>query len=369
MQPLQKGCWVGAALAIWLAATPPAPAWGSRALDRLNRKICGQVLDFTHNHGQDQRIWSDALGQKRDVYVYLPPDFDPQQLYPIVLWLHGVGQDEQSFLSLVEPFDEYVSSGQMPPVIIVAPDGSLHGRPMLGSAGSFFLNSKAGRFEDYLMADVWGFLVETFPIRPERGAHVLAGASMGGFAAYNLGIKYRDRFGILIGILPPLNLRWEDCHGRYFGNFDPCCWGWKEKIQPYEAVARFFCGLITIRQKRLIHPLFGRHGLTVEELSQQNPIEMLVAHDVRPGEFEMYVGYGDKDEFNVDAQVESFVYVANQRGLTVTVGHVAKGRHNPDTGIALMPSVVSWLAPLLAPYTSPPLLPAPTPLPGPADAP
>src|SRR6202035_2451276 len=107
------------------------------------------------------------------------------------------------------------------PFIIAAPDGSISGRASVFNGGSFFINSDAGRFEDWVATDVWNFVIQNFPIRPEREAHVIAGASMGGFGACNLGIKYRDRFHIVIGIMPALNLRYVDCHGRYFAPFDP----------------------------------------------------------------------------------------------------------------------------------------------------
>src|SRR5436305_1252541 len=83
--------------------------------------------------GADRRIWSEALGEGRDLYVYLPPGFDPRQCYPVVFWLHGIGQDEQSFLTdgVAEIFDRAIACGQLPPVIVVAPDGSRLGRPSL----------------------------------------------------------------------------------------------------------------------------------------------------------------------------------------------------------------------------------------------
>src|SRR5205807_6856106 len=133
-----------------------------------------------------------------------------------------------SFLeAVVQPFDDAIAAGKLPPLIIAAPDGSLRGTGCLLSAGSFFLNTRAGAFEDYLLHDVWGFLTSQYPIRPEREAHVLAGVSMGGGAAYNLAIKYRACFRVVLGIFPPVNTRWLDCHRRYMGNFSPDCWGWR----------------------------------------------------------------------------------------------------------------------------------------------
>ena len=79
-------------------------------------------------------------------------------------------------------------------MIIATPDGSIRGAPSILNPGSFYLNTRAGRFEDYLIEDVWCFLVTNFSIRPERELHILAGASMGGFAAYNLGFKHSEQF-------------------------------------------------------------------------------------------------------------------------------------------------------------------------------
>src|SRR5262245_28146785 len=56
----------------------------------VNLAIKGKVLDFTFNHGKDYRIYSQALGQKRDLYIYLPPGYDRNQAYPVMFYLHGI---------------------------------------------------------------------------------------------------------------------------------------------------------------------------------------------------------------------------------------------------------------------------------------
>src|SRR5260370_12840469 len=123
------------------------------------------VSDYTHNQGHDNRIWSEALRQKRDLYVYLPPNYDPHKEYPIILFLHGFLQDETSFLhDVIEPLDQAMQNAELPPAIIAAPDGSLNGMDCMFAAGSFFLNSKAGAFEGYLMVDVWAFVTRNYPI-------------------------------------------------------------------------------------------------------------------------------------------------------------------------------------------------------------
>jgi enterochelin esterase-like enzyme len=211
---------VGLVLTVLLSfAAEPIRAngiFGQGELERVNRCLRGQVLDFTYNHGKDRRIWSQALCAKRDLYVYLPPGYDPSKKYMLAIFLHGAGQDEQFFLkSVVKDFDQAIVDGKIPPVIIAAPDGAMKGRPTYFNLATFFANSDAGRYEDYLMQDVWNFLMTNFPIRPEREAHALLGVSMGGSAAFTQAIKHKDKVKIAMGVMPALNLRWVDCFGRY----------------------------------------------------------------------------------------------------------------------------------------------------------
>ena len=63
-------------------------------LNSANHKLAGQVVDHTNNHGRDRRIFSPALDEKRDLYVYLPPGYRPVQAYPLAIFLHGFRGDE-----------------------------------------------------------------------------------------------------------------------------------------------------------------------------------------------------------------------------------------------------------------------------------
>src|SRR5581483_6528222 len=151
-------------------------------------------------------------------------------------------------------------------------------------------------------------------------------------------------------MMPPLNLRYVDCHGRYFANFDPACTGYADRLRPWQPVARFF-GVIKIRERRLTMPLFDRKDRdAINRIAQENPVEMLDALDIRPGEFDMFIGYGGRDEFNIDAQVESFLYVARRRCLAIKVAYDPKGHHTPSSGRRLFPEFVRWLGPLLRCY-------------------
>jgi hypothetical protein len=66
----------------------------------------------------------------------------------------------------------------------------------------------------------------------------------------------------------------------------------------------------------------------------------------------MYIAYGGRDQFNIDAQVESFLYCAHAKGLTVEVGYEPRGRHDRRTAVKLLPGVLDWLNRVLAPYAT-----------------
>jgi S-formylglutathione hydrolase FrmB len=316
----------------------------------MNRRLAGTLVDHTNNHRTERRIWSASLNERRDLYVYLPPSYDAAKQYPVLLWLHGIIQDEQTFVQdTLHDFDAAMACGRFPPTIIVVPDGNLWQRTSYLAPRTFFLNSNLGNFEDYVIHDVWGFVRANYPIRPERTAHAIGGFSAGGAASYRIAIKYREEFGSVFAISAPLNIRWEDCHGRYFGNFDPNCWGWRSDVRNHEVVGRFY-GVVKIRLGSLIKPLYGDGPETLEKLKSENPIEMLDLYGVRPGELAMYVGYGGRDEFNLDAQSESFIYRARERGLSVETGYDRRGRHDLAIAKKFLPQIMEWLGPTLAPY-------------------
>jgi S-formylglutathione hydrolase FrmB len=320
---------------------------------KTNRKLAGYVVDHTSNHGKDRRIYSKALGQKRAMYVYLPPGYDPAKKYPLGIYMHGFLADEWGFLrQVVEPFDEAMACGKLPPMIIAAPDASPGGYDCLASTGTFYLNSRLGKFEDYFVEDVYRFLVCNYPIRPEPEAHALLGVSMGGGAAYRLVMRYRDKFGVAACFAPPLNLRWISCRGCYFDNFDPACWGWRTDFSDgRELVGVFFNGLVKIRMRTFLYPILGRKNPDMAgDVAKENPIELLDAYGIGPGFAEFYVAYGGQDEFNLDAQIESFLYRAKQRGVVVGVDYDPAGQHSSKTAAEMLPKMIDWLREKLEPY-------------------
>jgi S-formylglutathione hydrolase FrmB len=311
-------------------------------LDRLNCCLAGQVLDFTNNHGCDNRSWSPALGLKRDVYVYLPPGYDPARAYPLLLWLHGFGGDEGQFIrQVVRALDQSIASGALPPVIAVAPDVSLPHNWRPWYTGSWCINSKRGPWEDFIVQDVLEFAEQNFKIRPERDARIIAGWSMGGFGAYNLAMKHPEKFRILVGIYPNLNLRYVDCRGHWGSDFDPDCVAWLDDMKWRWLIGCYPKYHFPIHAGAVYVPVWGKGQECVARMSRENPLELLDQLDIQPGQFDMLVAYGGRDEYNVDAQVDSFLHRARQRGLHVWVRFNPQGHHSSPYVNECMPDVLA----------------------------
>ena len=317
----------------------------------MGKRLKGRIVDYTANHHMDNRVWSRSLHQWRDLYVYLPPGYNKAERYPIVVYLHPFAMDERTFLRAVPYIDEAIACGKLPPCIVAAPDGSLDGMGCLAKPGSFFVNSQAGPYEDWVLNDMWDFICQRYPIRPERNAHVLAGISMGGFAAFNLGIRHRDTIGIAIGLHPPLNLRWADVDGNPRAKFDPRRWGWRTAFDNKREIIANYGGAFQVKMGNMIRPVFGEADDALLNIAANNPLELAMKTNLRNGQLQMFVGYAGHDEYNIDAQVESFLYWSKFRGIGVAVAFEPDGRHDAITAVKFLPAVVRWLAPQIAPYS------------------
>ena len=142
-----------------------------------------------------------------------------------------------------------------------------------------------------------------------------------------------------------------DCHGKYERKFDPDCWGWREEACPLEVIGRPGFGLVKIRYCTIFGPACGRFGPeSIAELSRINPVEIMERVNLKDKELDLYVAYGGKDEFHMDAQVESFLTVAQQRGVSVAVDYDPRGRHNVASGVRHFAAAIRWVAPLMARY-------------------
>jgi poly(3-hydroxybutyrate) depolymerase len=329
----------------WAAVPAGAQVFELVNLDHLNRKLCGRVVDYTQNHGADRRIYSSILCRSRDLYVYLPPGYNPAVAYPLILFLHGADVDEHDFLDPgdLKALDQMISRGEMPAVVIAAPDGTYEGTNLITSTHSLWVNGLGGRFEDHVVAEVVPFLTRTYSIRPERDAHALLGVSAGGYGAMTIAIKHRDVFGVVATLGGPLNMRYDNCQRHYGDDFDPATYRERMDYNPDMLIARFYFGLLKRRVKTFLEPVYGPGPDMIAKVARDNPADLLFSTNLRPGELQMYVNYPACDNYNFDAQDQSFAWLAARRGIVVELTQVPRGRHNLAYIEGAEPPAYLWL--------------------------
>ena len=123
--------------------------------------------------------------------IYLPPDYyTSNRRYPVVYLLHGLGDNEGSWIQFGEVdriADAGIRSGELPPMIIVMPDAGV----------TWYVNDYQNkvRYEDMFVQELIPHIDSTFRTRTQREFRALSGLSMGGFGSLMLAMHHPDLFG------------------------------------------------------------------------------------------------------------------------------------------------------------------------------
>jgi len=133
---------------------------------------------------------SKILGRAVPYCVLLPPGYDAEKSksFPILYFLHGLGDDEQMFVhtggwNLVEDLWE---RKQLNEFLIATP----------AAGATFYINSHDGkvRYEDFLVQEFLPGIEKKFRVKPGRANRAVSGASMGGYGALRLAFRHPELF-------------------------------------------------------------------------------------------------------------------------------------------------------------------------------
>jgi len=116
----------------------------------------------------------------------------PRGRRPLLLFLHGRGGSDETFIEDESVFKGLAALGAAAP-LVAFPDGSDHG---------YWHNRAEGDWESWVMREVIPTVSRKFGIDPHRIA--LGGISMGGFGAYDIALKNPGRFCAVGGHSPAL---------------------------------------------------------------------------------------------------------------------------------------------------------------------
>jgi S-formylglutathione hydrolase FrmB len=153
----------------------------------------------------------------------LPPSYavDKARRYPVAYYLHGLGDNEQSLVSLGgwSIYDRLMREKRIGEFVVAAPAGF----------ASFYIDSRDGKFcyEDFFLQEFLPAMEKKYRIGTSRSQRGIMGISMGGFGALHYAFKYPQKFAAVSANMPALiehlprelSQEWQQrLMGTIFGN-------------------------------------------------------------------------------------------------------------------------------------------------------
>jgi enterochelin esterase-like enzyme len=141
---------------------------------------------------------SEVTGSRRRANVYLPPGYSPDEKYPVLYLLHGIGGDETEWLKVAAPnaiLDNLITNEKALPMIIVMPNGRALADDR--AVGDPFTREKVegfARFERDLLDHLIPAVQSKYSTFTDREHRAIAGLSMGGGQSLNFGFGNLDTF-------------------------------------------------------------------------------------------------------------------------------------------------------------------------------
>lgn len=147
------------------------------------------------HHLESVHIESPALGREVEATVLVPAREAPAQGFPVLYLLHGAFSHHREWAEEV-PLAALCAAY---PMLLVTPE----------AGNSLYLNGDDGqRFADLTLWDVPAWVESRYPVRRDRGGRALAGLSMGGFGALNLGLSHPERYAALGSLSGAFGMTW-----------------------------------------------------------------------------------------------------------------------------------------------------------------
>jgi len=198
-------------------------------------------------HGELTHVQYDSrtLGTRRRIRVYTPPGYSASRKYPVLYLLHGLGWNDLEWTEVRHAevvIDNLLADGKIQPMIMVFPNGDSSmtvaqieaagggpwmGRGMAGARGApepgagaaarggvdaaagggrarggpggMAMDSWLTPFENDLIKDIIPFVESHYSVYSDPDHRALAGLSMGGGQALNIGLAHPETFAYVGG--------------------------------------------------------------------------------------------------------------------------------------------------------------------------
>jgi S-formylglutathione hydrolase FrmB len=225
--------------------------------------------------------------------VVLPPSFDADQArrFPVLYFLHGLGDNEQFFIhsgawNLLEDMRDKAELGDF---LIATPE----------ARASFYINARDGRerYEDFLVQEFFPYVEKHYRVAPGRAHRAISGISMGGYGALHLAFRHPQLFSSV------------SAHSAALINKLPTFLAGATPDSP---------------RSRVLGGVFGNPPDPFF-WEQNSPIAM--ARKASLAGLKIYFDCGSEDDFGFDSGARALDRVLTERGIAHEF-HVYPGRHD-----------------------------------------
>jgi enterochelin esterase-like enzyme len=178
-------------LALTLGAGRTGPAYVHGAEDDTGQTAETSVqASPSPSRSETKELTSGALNRTMPYLVYLPPgyDSDSAQRFPVLYMLHGLGGNYTDWRDggLFATADRLISNGDVPPFIMVLPQGD---------SGYWVDHANGGpRWGTYVVRDIVTAVDGGYRTLPSREFRAVGGMSMGAHGAFQLALNFPDTF-------------------------------------------------------------------------------------------------------------------------------------------------------------------------------
>lgn len=182
-------------------------------------------------HGTVAKRWypSKDLNMERRITIYTPPGYESsKEKYPVLYLLHGVGGDEEAWMTLgraSQILDNLIAQGKAKPMIVVMPNGHTSNSAAPGESskgyykpGMFTPDVFNGDMESYFK-EIIDFTEKNYRTKADAKDRALAGLSMGGFHSLYISANEPKTFDY-VGLFSPAILPPKDKNSPIYKDLD-----------------------------------------------------------------------------------------------------------------------------------------------------
>jgi S-formylglutathione hydrolase FrmB len=273
---------------------------------------------YPQSRGECSTVPSAILHRPVRYCILLPLTYDAQkkQHYPVLYFLHGLGQDERSLVSsgIWNIADDERRAGKIGEFLVATPEGD----------AGFYINSFDGkvRYEDFFIHEFIPKIEHKYRVNSAHGGRAIGGVSMGGYGALRFAFKYPEMFSAVAVQMPAL----------------------------YETLPPGFSAAVTANGGRGMPG--AAFGSPPDEGYWKRESPLTLAHE-RMGQLRglrIYFDCGDRDGFGFDAGARSLDRILTGGGIAHEF-HIYPGGHDASYVAAHFAEVLEFEWDALKPAT------------------